>query len=202
VLGLTNSNEADIPTRDLYDRFSEEDERKAATFTTDFVSLIDGSIHTSTIPIFTKYWEEGERIPANSDANMQVIRYADALLMYAEALNEIGQTQEAHIFLNRVRERAFNSADQNYSNLSSEAFRTAVWLERRLELAMEGHRWFDLVRTGKFIETMKEHAAYESSVAESNKTEIAQNIQNHMVLYPIPQREIDLNPELQQNPGY
>ena len=202
VLGLTNSNEADIPTRDLYDRYSDEDERKAATFTTDFVSLIDGSIHTSSIPIFTKYWEEGETNPANSDANMHVIRYADALLMYAEALNEIGQTPKALTYLNRVRERAFNSTDQNYVNLSAEDFRTAVWLERRLELAMEGHRWFDLARTGRFIERMKEHAAYEASVAESNKVEIAQNIQDHMVLMPIPQRETDLNPELEQNPGY
>lgn len=202
VLGLTNSNEADIPTRDLYDRFSDEDERKATTFTTDFVSLIDASIHTSSIPIFTKYWEEGESNPAFSDANMHVIRYADALLMYAEALNEIGQTPKALTYLNRVRERAFNSTDQNYANLSAEDFRNAVWLERRLELAMEGHRWFDLIRTGRFIQTMKEHAAYEASVAESNKIEIAQNVQDYMVLMPIPQREVDLNPELEQNPGY
>ncbi len=202
VLGLTNANEADIPTRDLYDRYADEDERKAATFTTDFVSLIDGSIHTSSIPIFTKYWEEGESNPENSDANMHVIRYADALLMYAEALNEIGQTPKALTYLNSVRERAFNSSDQNYANVSAEDFRTAVWLERRLELAMEGHRWFDLVRTGRFIQRMKEHAAYEASVAESNKVEIAQNIKDYMVLMPIPQREVDLNADLEQNPGY
>lgn len=202
VLGLTNSNEADIPTRDLYDGFADEDERKSGTFTTDFVSLIDGSVHTATIPIFTKYWEDGERVANNSDANMHVVRYADALLMYAETLNETGQGQQALTHLNRVRERAFNSSDHNYASLSQVDFRTAVWQERRLELAMEGHRWFDLVRTGRFIQRMKNHAAYESSVAESNKTEIAENIQDHMILYPIPQREIDLNPELQQNDGY
>ncbi|MEQ9439208.1 MAG: RagB/SusD family nutrient uptake outer membrane protein [Cyclobacteriaceae bacterium] len=202
VLGLTNSNEADIPTRDLYDRFADEDERKAATFTTDFVSLIDGSVHTSTIPIFTKYWEEGETNPSNSDANMHVIRYSDALLMYAEALNEVGQTAQGLMYLNRVRERAFNTTDQNYANLSADDFRTAVWEERRLELAMEGHRWFDLARTGRFLERMREHAAYEASVAESNKVEIAQNLKDYMVLMPIPQREVDLNADLQQNPGY
>ncbi len=202
VLGLTNANEADIPTRELYDQFLDTDERKAATFTTDFVSLIDGSIHTSSIPIFTKYWEEGESNPGQSDANMHVIRYADALLMYAEALNEVGQTPKALTYLNRVRERAFNSTDQNYVNLSAEDFRTAVWKERWIELAQEGHRWFDLVRTGRFVQRMKEHAAYEASVAESNKVEIAQNIQDYMILMPIPQREVDLNPELEQNPGY
>lgn len=202
VLGLVNSNEADIPTRDLYDRYTEDDERKAGTFRTDFVSLLDGSVHTSTIPIFTKYWEENESNPGNSDANMNVIRYADALLMYAEALNELGQTEAAAIPLNRVMERAYNSTSHNVSGLSTDDMRTLIYEERHKELAMEGHRWFDLVRTDRFIQRMKDHAAYEASVAESNKVELAQNIKDHMVLMPIPQREIDLNPELTQNPGY
>lgn len=202
VLGLVNSNEADIPTRDLYDRFTDDDERKAGTFRTDFVSLLDGSIHTSTIPIFVKYWEENENNPGNSDANMHVIRYADALLMYAEALNENGQTGLAATHLNRVMERAYNSTMYNASGLGVDEMRTLIYEERHKELAMEGHRWFDLVRTGRFIQRMKDHAAYEASVAESNKVELAQNIKDHMVLMPIPQREIDLNPELTQNPGY
>ncbi len=201
-LGLNNSNEADIPTIDLYSQFEDADERKAETFRTDFVSLIDGSVHTSSIPIFVKYWEEGEAITGNSDCNMHIIRYADALLMYAEALNEVGQTAAAHSYLNRVRERAFNSTDHDYNGLSQEEFRTVVWQERRLELAMEGHRWFDLVRTGRFIQRMKDHSAFEASVAESNKTEIAQNIKDYMVLMPIPQRELDLNSELTQNDGW
>lgn len=190
VLGLVNSNEADIPTRDLYDRYTEDDERKAGTFRTDFVSLLDGSVHTASIPIFTKYWEENESNPNNSDANMNVIRYADALLMYAEALNEIGQTEEAAIPLNRVMERAYNSISHNVSGLSTDDMRTLIYEERHKELAMEGHRWFDLVRTGRFIQRMKDHAAYEASVAESNKVELAQNIKDHMVLMPIPQRKL------------
>jgi tetratricopeptide (TPR) repeat protein len=202
VLGLVNSNEADIPTRDLYDRYTADDERKDGTFRTDFVSLIDGSIHTSTIPIFTKYWEENEANPGNSDANMNVIRYADALLMFAEALNEIGQTEMAAIHLNRVMERAYNSSLHNVSGLSTEEMRVLIYEERHKELAMEGHRWFDLVRTGRFIQRMKEHSAYEANVAESNKVELVQNLKDYMVLMPIPQREIDLNPELTQNPGY
>ena len=202
VLGLVNSNEADIPTRDLYDRYTDDDERKDGTFRKDFVSLIDGSIHTSTIPIFTKYWEENESNPNNSDANMHIIRYADAILMYAEALNEIGQVGLASSNLNRVMERAYNSTSHNVSGLGSDELRELIYEERHKELAMEGHRWFDLVRTGRFIERMKEHAAYEAGVAESNKVEISQNIKDYMVLMPIPQREIDLNPELTQNPGY
>jgi len=201
-LGINNCNEADIPTMDLYSQFLDEDERKAETFRTEFISMIDGSVHVSSIPIFVKYWEEGERVGGNCDCNMHIIRYSDALLMYAEALNETGQTSKAFGYLNRVRERAFNSDAYNYSGLSQADFRIAVWKERRLELAMEGHRWFDLVRTGRFVDRMKEHAAYEASVAESNKVEIAQNVKDHMILMPIPQRELDLNPELVQNQGW
>lgn len=201
-LGLSNSNEADIPTVDLYSQFMDEDERKDETFRIDFISLIDESVHTSSIPIFVKYWEDNESVAGQSDANLHIIRYADALLMYAEALNEENQSGKAHDNLNRVRERAFNSSDYNYTGLSKEDFRTAVWKERRIELAMEGHRWFDLVRTGRFVQRMKDHSAYEASVAESNKVELAQNIKDYMILMPIPQREMDLNDQLVQNPGW
>ena len=201
-LGLSNCNEADIPTMDLYTQFLDEDERKAETFRTNFISLKDGLVRISSIPIFVKYWEENEPVTSNSDANIHVFRYADALLMYAEALNEVGQTENAHTYLNRVRERAFNSTDHNYSGLSQEDFRTAVWQERRLEFVMEGHRWFDLVRTGTFVQRMKDHSALEAQLAESSKAEIAQNVKDYMILMPIPQREIDLNDQLVQNPGY
>ena len=86
--------------------------------------------------------------------------------------------------------------------MSKEAFRSVVLHERRLEFFHEGHRWFDLVRTNTFIQRMKDHSAYEASVAEANKTEIAANIKDAYTLYPIPQREIDLNEALTQNPGY
>jgi starch-binding outer membrane protein, SusD/RagB family len=201
-LGLANSNEADIPTMDLYTQFSDEDQRKDGTFRTEFISLIDGSVHVSSIPIFVKYWQENLRIPTQAAVDIFVLRYSDALLMYAEALNETGQTGDAHNYLNRVRERAFNSADYNYIGLSQQDFREAVWQERRLEFAIEGHRWLDLVRTGRFVQRMKDHSVLEAQLAESNKVELGQNVGEHMVLMPIPQREIDLNPELVQNPGW
>jgi hypothetical protein len=202
VLGLSELNEADIPTMDLYSQFLDADERKNETCRTEFISLNDGQVHVCSIPVFVKYWEDNEAVPGQSDANIHIVRYSDALLMYAEALNEVGQSAKAHEYLNRVRERAFNSADNNYSGLSQEEFRTAVLKERRLEFAMEGHRWFDLVRTGTFVQRMTEQSAYEASVAESNKVEIAQNVKPYMVLMPIPQREIDLNPALTQNQGW
>lgn len=202
VPGINGANEADIPTVDLYSQFMEEDERKNATFKLDYLSPKDNKIYTSSIPLFGKYWEEGETVAGRSDANMHIIRYADALLMYAEALNEVGDIPKALDHLNRVRERTFNNSDHNYTGLSQQEFRQAVWQERRLELAIEGHRWFDLVRTDRYVEVMKAHGTTEASLAESNKTEIANNVKDHHILYPIPQREIDLNPDLQQNPGY
>lgn len=202
ILGIANLQEADIPTMDLYNQFVDQDERKNKTFRKEFISLIDGSIHVSDIVCFVKYWQENLKTQSHCGTNVHILRYADALLMYAEALNELGKTSEALNYLNRIRERAFNSTDYNYSGLSQDEFRTSLLHERRLEFAMEGHRWFDLVRTGKFIKRMKEHSTYEASVAESNKIEIGQNIKDHMILLPIPQRELDINPELTQNPGW
>lgn len=124
------------------------------------------------------------------------------ILMYAEALNEVGESTKALAMLNRIRERAFGDDSGNFKPMSKDEFRTAILNERRLEFPHEGHRWFDLVRTGTFIQRMKEHSAYEAKVAEANKTEIAQNIKEHMILMPIPQSEIDLNPNLVQNAGY
>ena len=89
--------------------------------------------------------------------------------------SKVNQTTKAHDFLNRVRDRAFNSTDNNYSGLSKEDFRTAVWLERRLELADEGHRWFDLVRTDRFVERMTEFAEFESQF-EPDEITIKENV--------------------------
>lgn len=203
VPGLSGAWEADIPTMELYNLFEENDERKAATFRTDFISPKNGNTYTSSIPLFIKYFEDGEAKCGNSDNNVHVIRYADVLLMYAEALNEDGQTNLALPYVNRIRERAFNNSDNNLPSMGQDELRLAIYKERRLELAHEGHRWFDLVRTGRLVQRMKAHAAIEADLAESDKTNIAANIQDYHNLMPIPQHEIDLNPDvIIQNPGY
>jgi len=183
--------EADIPTQEIYDLFEEEDERRAATFYTSYEK--DGVVYDFPWPLFYKYFDPGQVNATNqSNANIHILRYADALLMYAEALNEqSGPTPEAYEAINRVRRRAHNDTDHDLAGLSQDEFREAVYLERRLELVMETHRWFDLVRTGRFVETMQNHT-------ENGGT----NVQAHNVLMPIPQREIDTNPNLAQNPGY
>lgn len=201
-LGISAMNEADIPTQELYDLFDDKDKRKAVNFKMEYTNIKTGEVFRSIIPLSGKFGVEGLETGDRCDVNMHIIRYADALLMYAEALNEVGESAKALSVLNRIRQRAFGDNSGNYKPMSKEAFQHAVLNERRLELPHEGHRWFDLVRTNTFIQRMKEHSAYEAKVAEKNKTDIAKNIKDCMLLMPIPQSEIDLNPALIQNDGY
>ena len=120
----------------------------------------------------------------DSPMNDYVIRFADVLLMFAEAANETGNPAAAEEALNRVRKRAGLPAK---TGLSPAEFRDAVLHERRMELGMESERWFDLVRTGRAIPVMTAHG--------KTLTE------NHLI-FPIPRAEIDLNPLLTQNIGY
>ena len=202
VPGIAGANEADIPTIDLYQKYIDGDTRKDKTFKLDYVSPSNGQTYTSSIPLFGKYWQEGLSATLNCEVNMHIIRYSDALLMYAEALNELGRTTEALTYLNRVRERAFHNSDHNYTGLTKDDCREKIYLERRLEFANEGQRWFDLVRTGRLFETMKAHGQLEAQLAESNKTTITDNARDYQQLYPVPQRELDLNDLLDQNPGW
>ncbi len=122
----------------------------------------------------------------SSPAHIMVLRYADVLLLKAEALNELNQTATAIGFLNQVRSRV---SLPNTTASAQADMRAAVAKERRLELAFEGHRWFDLKRTGTAIEVM--NALGFSYQVDANK-----------LLWPLPQREMDANPNLVQNNGY
>ena len=152
-LGISALNEADIPTQELYDQFDNRDLRKKTNFKTEFAHLKTGEILKSSIPLSGKFWVEGLETGDRCDVNMHIIRYADAILMYAEALNEVGESTKALAMLNRIRERAFGDDSGNFKPMSKDEFRTAILNERRLEFPHEGHRWFDLVRTGTFIQS-------------------------------------------------
>lgn len=109
-----------------------------------------------------------------------VIRYADVLLMRAEALNEQGgPTPAAYEALNAVRARA---GLEPLSGLGQAAFREAVYEERARELFMEGHAFYDIVRTGRYDTIIGADPQYR--------------------YLPIPQIDIDLNPSITQNPGF
>ncbi|MEP7107137.1 MAG: RagB/SusD family nutrient uptake outer membrane protein [Ferruginibacter sp.] len=150
-------------------------------------------------------------------SNYSIIRFADVLLWAAECEVEVGALDKAKDLVNIVRRRAANTAGWvqgspanykvgEYSSFASQDFgRTAVRFERRLELAMEGHRFFDLVRWGIAAPTLNAYIAKEKSLRQYLQT--ATFTANKNEYFPIPQGEIDQSqsggtPTLTQNPGY
>ena len=176
----------DEPHASVYELYSTTDKRRNVTFFTSLVSPTTGKEITFP-PRFFKYFDPAQiGNPTESATNIPVIRFAEVLLIYADAVNETGgTTPEAYASINKVRKRAGLSA---LAGLTKDTFREAVYLERRLELMFEFQRWFDLVRTKRMITAL--HAAGKTNAAEKH------------YLHPIPQREIDLNPKLVQNPGW
>ncbi len=124
-----------------------------------------------------------------------VIRWADVLLMYAEAINEhVGPTQAAYDAFNQVRERAFKDSSHNVSGLTQEQFREAIIQERKFELFAELHGWFDYVRKGILEREMEE---LNSSPIQYPTTI---NVEEKHSVMPIPTRELDVNKNLTQHP--
>lgn len=184
---VINSGSAGSPTADLIGAFEPADLRREITIAQgvtnqngDFIPLAP-----TGIPSFTKKYMASLIIQNDSRTNWKVIRYADVLLMLAETLNENGKTDEALSYLNQIRERAGLAG---YTNLTQAEAREKVYLERRLELYLEGHRWFDLLRTDRALAIMQPYG-----------------MKPYMTVFPIPQSQIEVvnNPSVfSQNPGY
>ncbi len=134
-----------------------------------------------------KYYKLPSSGLGGSDDNVIILRYADVLLMLAEAINESGgPTAEAYDAVDRVRTRA--GVPVWTRNLTAESFRTRLLEERRLELAFEFHRWFDLTRFGRLFDLLKAKGY---------------PVQPHYVLFPIPRGQVTINPiNIPQSPGY
>lgn len=167
-----------LPTKELYGQYTSADARKGV-----YVALTAGGV-----PYNNKL--KKPTVITDGGSDVVVLRYADVLLMQAEVENELGNTIPAQQALNKVRTRA--NLD-NTTAADQATLRLAIELERRLELIGEGHRWLDLLRTGKAIETM-------------NAWFVAQNkpitITSKHLLFPIPQNQIDTDPSIKQNPEY
>ena len=186
-----------LPTKELASAFAAGDKRKAVT-------ILDIEAYKTANPSFNisylvapykntglynqKYHprkgETSGQVELNYLNNYRTIRYADVLLMAAEANNRATTPNDtkAQGYLNKVRERAFGNKLQNITSTGA-TLKQAIWDERRLELAMEGDRFFDLVRTGL--------AATKITNFKANKNEV----------FPIPQQEVDIS-GLTQNLGY
>ena len=204
-------------TADFMDTFADADARKRPTFLTEVTvsgrtyyydrNSTGGTGAAATafgnkrtrgagferfMPYYGKFYDNGgASITTNSgrsNLNWPVYRYAEVLLFHAEAENEAnGPTAAAYASINEVRARAKLPP---LAGLSQAAFRDAVRQERSWELAFESKRLFDLKRWGTFLDVL-------------GSDRVARlGVKPHHVLAAIPQREIDLNPQLGQNPGY
>lgn len=145
-------------------------------------------------PYVSKYVHGPYAQPYNTGENWPVFRFADALLLLAENLVQQGKDGDALPYLNKVRNRA-GLPDLTVATLEN------VLNERRHELAFENQRWTDLIRTGKAIEVM---SAYGQQMKQQYSFLPANsfNVTENRLIYPIPYRELQLNPSLKQNPGY
>ena len=192
-----------IPTNDLIAAYESGDLRKDVSLKTSYT--LNGKV--VDIPYITKYTHK-HTISGRTDDNWPVLRYADVLLMLAEAINEqTGPTAEAFGYLNQVRKRA---GLKELSGLDKAAFKTAVMKERRVELAFENKRWFDLKRTmtpAELTAFMNAYGAKEKANPTVSRGGISFNAQDYVYsdfeyYLPIPASEIRLNDKLTQNPGY
>lgn len=177
----------------LYESFAKNDKRLPVTFVTEMVSPTNGQLYKLSEPHLNKYYDPSSvGSQNNSSRNIPVIRFSEVLLIYAEALNELnGPTTEAYAAIDRVRSRAGITLLQDEApNATKDEFREFVFEERRKEFAYEYNRWFDLSRRGAEYFVQKVQAAGKSAAAP-----------RHIHL-PIPQRELDLNPNLKQNPDW
>jgi starch-binding outer membrane protein, SusD/RagB family len=156
-----------IPTQDMMDAYETGDKRKDISISQSFTDPNTRKV----VPYVIKY-KTPHTVRYQTGSNFPVYRFADVLLMLAECLNETGFSAngEAYTLLNQVRQRA-GLLPKTAGNVvpalnvpTQEAFRQAVWQERRVELAFEDHRWFDLLRTGHANAVMQAHAARERSL--------------------------------------
>ena len=181
-----------IPSNDLVKAFDDENDMIRKNASIVFLDVTgkwsDNNWPQTHYPFLNKY-----RIYTSpSPQNYIIIRLADILLLKAEALNELGDVGGAAALVNQIRSRV-NLGNTPAS--TQETMRLAIEKERRLELAFEGHRWFDLKRTGRAIQVINSAIGADGNVYGYQLTE-------NGLVWPIPQSELDKNERLTQNPGY
>lgn len=209
----------DRPTQNLYNEYEAGDARRDETIlvpTDEQIETPAQEIYCGDRMLNRKYamYNDGANggiyklaHPTRSPKNNIQIRYADVLLMYAEACCESGDLPSAKTALKEVRDRAglsqfpYTAVIQGQTvtfNDNQDDLRKAIRHERRVELAMEGHRWFDLTRWGIAKETMDTYMAGETEEAK----ELYGTFQKGKhELFPIPSKEIDLS-GIEQNPNW
>jgi hypothetical protein len=146
----------------------------------------DTRLPLDSFPFFNKMRK------SDGSQNIIIYRLADVLLLKAEALNEQGNVADANDLVTEIRARV----KQNPLTITDQsAMRLAIETERRLELAFEGQRWYDLVRTDRAIPVME-------AVTDGKGVKLGYTLNADKLLWPIPQGEMDQNANLTQNQGY
>jgi hypothetical protein len=187
------------------DAFDDRDQRKAATYVKTLINPANGNPFTFTLPRYRKYIDISNPAGSASARNIDrtILRYADVLLIKAEAINEFNNnpTTEAYDAINAVRRRAFRhplnvpSIDDITPGLNYADFKAAIQQERVFELTYEQSHWLDLIRWRVYVKTLKECGV-------DPKWE-KQNVSFKHYRFPIPQSQRNINPTgLWQNWGY
>ena len=131
------------------------------------------------------------KLRSEEKGNIILYRFSEAILLLADAENELGNLSTAKSLVDRVRNRV---SLPGTTAGSKEAMRLAIENEHRLEFAFEGKRWFDLKRRGRFVQVMKSSTDHQRSYAAA--------LADYMQIWPIPHDEMQANESLIQNPGY
>lgn len=215
----------DKPTQNLYDEYEDGDSRREATFWIPVIEPSMQEVYLGNMYCSRKYaliQEEGDSInkegqkvyygkyvvmghETRGPLNTKYIRYADVLLLYAEACHFAGNDAKAEECLEEVRKRARALAKDPATQLpkfpdykikingigepQTPTLMQAIQHERRIELAMEGHRWFDLCRWGIAPQVMEAYKQVETPAARAEMATCT----NANLIFPIPSKEVDLN---------
>ena len=180
------------PTLDIINAYEAGDLRKDVSVASSYTNAAGQVIPDR----FIKKYYDVPVAKGDNGNNIPLIRYADVLLMYAEALNEVSYQPagDALNYLNMIRTRAGLAKKTAADIPSQQAFRLAMEQERRVELAFEGHRWFDLVRTDRAIPVLN---------SKKEQIRLVNDLTANNLVFPIPQSQIDINKEkIKQNTGY
>jgi hypothetical protein len=199
VAGVTGGGWGfNVPSTALAAAFEPNDPRRDATIIFRGETTPQGDVIPTTVP--NPMYNQKSYVPFSqyvsgfnegAQQNIRVLRFADILLMNAEAANELGNTTQALASLNRVRDRARGTNPLTVlppvTTTDQSALRTAIYKERQVELAMESDRYFDVIRQGRAAEV------FGPKGWKAGKNEV----------WPVPQTEIELSGGLlTQNPGY
>ncbi|WP_378104623.1 RagB/SusD family nutrient uptake outer membrane protein [Chryseobacterium sp. sg2396] len=170
-----------LPTKEVYNLYSSADKRRNA-----YIGLTNNGVP------YTKKLVKTSSAVDDGGSNVVVIRLADVYLMMAECYAQTNDLTNANLYLNKIKTRA---GITNVNLTSQQALLAEIDKERRLELIGEGHRWFDLVRTGKAVQVMTQYFAVTPGYSTAT-------IDQHNLLMPVPQNQINTDPAIKQNPGY